>query len=104
LTPGNDSQNEIERYNSQQIEDYQQINFFTAQNRLMFVIAMLEQAILLEHFDVACEFMNVYKLDILKFKTLKAVDYLIKQMDGHPYKYEAKVYLATLLMPCMSRA
>jgi hypothetical protein len=66
-------------------------------------MAMLEQAILLEQYDVACEFMKEYKLEILKLKTLKAVDYLMKQMDGDPTKYEAKVYLATLLMPCMSR-
>jgi hypothetical protein len=75
-----------------------------SQNRIKLVIAMLEQAILLSYFDIACEFMKEYKLEILKFKELKAVDYLIQQMDGDPSKYEAKVYLASLLMPCMTRS
>ena len=64
---------------------------------------MLEQAVDLKFYDIAVEFMKEYKSEILKFKNLKVLDRFFEHFETDPTKYEAKIYLLTLLMPSMSR-
>ena len=64
---------------------------------------MLEQSIDLQFYDISVEFMKEYKNEILKFKNLKILDRFIKHFENDPTKYEAKIYLLTLLMPSMSK-
>ena len=64
---------------------------------------MLEQAIDLKYYDIAVEFIKEYKSEILKFKNLKVLDRFFLHFETDPTKYEAKIYLLTLLMPSMSR-
>ena len=70
---------------------------------MYFIIAMLEQATNLKMYDISHELMKQYKNEILKNKSLKIFDVFFRQFQTDPSKYEAKIYLLTLLMPCMSR-
>jgi hypothetical protein len=47
--------------------------------------------------------MKEYKSEILKFKNLKVLDKFFEHFETDSTKYEAKIYLLTLLMPSMSR-
>lgn len=64
---------------------------------------MLNQAIDLKFYDVAVDFMKEYKNEIIQHKNFKVLDKFFEHFKNDPTKYEAKIYLLTLLMPSMSR-
>lgn len=47
--------------------------------------------------------MKEYKNEILHVKSLKVFEVFFNQFQNDPNKYEAKIYLLTLLIPNMSR-
>mmetsp|Transcript_27176 Transcript_27176/g.41355 ORF Transcript_27176/g.41355 Transcript_27176/m.41355 type:complete len:179 (-) Transcript_27176:2259-2795(-) len=64
---------------------------------------MLSEAIDLQYFDVASEIASTFLSTILKFYSLAAIDTLIEQVKSNPKKAEARIFLASQLIPIISR-